>query len=119
MFCSSCGTQANEGASFCASCGRPIAAPTATVSDPTHQAGSLPKENIVSVFRSPTSALHAAKKRTWAFSSGLVFIGIGFVNLLVGSADKGFNWAIGIIGLIVGISLIGQGVLLLGYQENK
>lgn len=115
MFCSSCGSKSTEGAGFCASCGRAL---DASPSSLNAAVGSLPKENIVSVFRAPTSAAHAAKKRAWAFSSGAVFIGIGLVNLVIGSSDKGFNWVIGILALIAGIALVGQALLLMGYGDR-
>lgn len=76
----------------------------------------MPRENIISVFRSPASAAHAAKKRAWAFSSGFIFLGIGLVNLLIGGDVNGM---IGVFCLIFGVGLVGQGLLLLGYSDKS
>lgn len=76
--------------------------------------GSLPRETIFSIFRRPTSAANAKKKQGWAFSSGFILCGIGALNLL---AHNGPAW--GFIPLLVGVVLVGQGLLLLGYSEEE
>lgn len=118
MFCSGCGTRTAAGAAYCTGCGRSLGTvgPNATPLD--RGALGLPKENLVSVFRSPVSEDDAARKRTWAFSTGVVAIGVGVVNLFLGAAERGPNWAIGIVGLIAGIALIGQGILLSGFRQR-
>ena len=118
-FCGSCGTKVSNNASkFCSSCGDPLTSPAERQVSPPPSPG-LPKENIVSVFRKPTSDAHAAKKRAWAFSSGAVFAGLGVINLLVAAMfDLPTNAFIGVVALLVAVCVLGQGLLLLGYTED-